>query len=264
MVQVTPKTEKHKGCLIYFGFNEDQEYDLKEMPIVLAYNGIDHFTPTVLLKPNMMVGIDNMCELLDKCTKLSIDLSEASNNPKVNKVFNSIKKKIKHISDQAVNVFKEVIPSDDEEGVLDENAEKRTKLETRTKKTTMTDSYCACGLEFDSPQLAYENKQDVHADNQWYCSLGDECEKGDLKYGSDKALKRHYRTEHLGEKLHWCLYCETGSNEKKSILPHMFKSDSVKKKFKCSKPEGCTRVFPSMSHLNKHEKYCGDVKSHEC
>ena len=264
MVQICPKAGSHTGCHLYYGYEEDQEIELQEMPIVLAYNGIDHFTPTVLCIPNMMVGIDNLIELFNQCSQISTDLGCASKDKKVSDLFSKMKKEINAMSEKAVNIFEQVVQSDEEEEEEGEPSQKKMKLDTVTKKSKMTDCYCACGIEFGTPDLQLEHESQVHYDNQWFCSKGENCKKGNFKYGSSKALKRHFRTEHLGEKLHWCPMCNTGSNEKKTILSHMNTAHSAIKKFKCYKTEGCERVFPSSIHLKKHQKYCGEVKSHVC
>ena len=257
MCCVYPRSGKEKATVIY-PFEEDADIPLKQIDIVVVFNGIHHYTATAPSKTLMTEGIDELTSLLARAANLCSDLECSAKDQEVERLFNQNRTKLKTFMYKCYDLFKPVIGE-----VVDEDQPdpKKMKLaeDTRKKQTVLTKLHCGCGKLFSSDSRLISHKQLDHLiPKVWDCT---ECEQ---VCKEEKSLKRHYRTTHLGEKLHWCQFCETGSNERHVIMNHMSEIHLGVKMFKCSKAEDCGKSFGSLVHLKKHEDFCGEGKKFTC
>ena len=144
---------------------------------------------------------------------------------------------------------------------------KKVDATTTRKRTdfTLGKKHCFCGKFFETHKDKKIHLKSVHTDPKvWECTFVEGCEE---KYENGKSLKRHIKCDHLKQFNHNCWYCDFGRDQESLVISHMVTDHGQQKKYPCSK-EICAfsprKVFPSESHRDKHEKYCGVAKQFEC
>ena len=70
-------------------------------------------------------------------------------------------------------------------------------------------------------------------------------------------------TQHFGEMLHYCMYCDYGNNEKHRVDSHMLVKHGKGHMVSCPN-ENCDASFSSDFKLRKHMEYCAKGKDFIC
>ena len=224
------------------------------IPIVLVYNGIDHYVPTKIFPDLIKNGIDEICGLFSKASLICGEMLNSSNDNAFDQVMQKNLKYLRKLTYSNQELFKCLNDNEPEE----KKKKLQTIEQTRKKDCPLTKEHCECGLLVGGKDQLIQHKEEMHRDN-WDC-IYKNCSQ---KCSSPKSLKRHVLTQHLEYFLHFCKYCKYGSNDKTSTINHMVANHTHQKLYECSSEE-CNKTFSSKGSLLKHEEYCGEGKKYEC
>lgn len=245
LVTPTAKNRDLEDVETIFPCDEDIGLPWGEFPIVVVYNGLDHYTGTQLLKEDYKDLSDDLIDNLTQCLATARLLGDSTQDEEVKKHFLETSKYIKTASYTTLNLVKNLLQHGQGKPPVIRRKSKDT-TETRKFKSKMTDFHCSCGKLKSSEDTLLAHKQKRHSNSNWNCS-GDGCE---TVCSTAKALKRHFRNIHLKEFTHTCMYCPFGRDTKFLVANHMAEKHSMIKKFACDE---CNKAFATNIQLSKHK-----------
>ena len=244
-----------------FPFESDIGIPFNEFPVVLVFNGVDHFVGTKPLQMTFEEGVNELAGLLKAAKLLSGTLIESTNA-------SDLKSKLDIMSEvlsKEMDVLDTVYPAPD----LSQPNPKLVRVEhgkdLRAKTMQMdafTKLHCNCGLLFGTKKELKVHKK-WHKTVGWICSF-EGCET-ECKLG--KTLKRHFRTQHMQQYRYQCLYCNFGRDTESLVLNHMSVEHTKQANFPC-RNDPChftpRKVFRTAVHRKRHEDFCGAEKKYVC
>ena len=249
--QPTAKNRDIPACHITFPKDGDCGIPPKDIPISVIFNGFDHYVGTRPKKASFKDGLDDIIEGLNNCMAISSDLIRSTENHAIKQLLNLFNATNKE------NIYTMAKLFDFSDTSIDVTP--KPKERTRRGTSSFKPNQCPCGIIKESPEHLLAHIQRRHSQDNWYCSVeGCKSEKG---CKSKKAQKLHFKTLHLKEFSHYCLYCNFGRHEEGLVLSHMAKVHQAPKEHKCSI---CSKEFPSVQHLKRHVAICGSDKIHIC
>lgn len=248
-VERTAQTRDIPEALITFPWEADIGTGVQDVPIVIVYNGKDHYCASKLLQETFQDGVDMFIYHCNEAKLVASQLMDCAEDKDVKDIFSKGGEIVKNAAYAGLKLFKYSSNSD----VALQNPPKKIRLErTRQIKSTITNLHCACGALKESIEQLNDHIQRRHSEGSWRCAY-EECKQ---LCSSQKALKRHLRQQHFNEFLHYCLYCNFGRDEVHLVLNHMSEKHSATKEFACTN-ENCTKLFSSQQHLSRHLQLCG-------
>ena len=250
---------------IVFIDNEDVGLNLEEVPIVVIYNGQDHYVGSRCCIPSFKDELLRMSQLMQQARIIGDKLQDHCQD---NSVLNTIKSVSGSLAQGAYAVEKIFSPPTPDElasqAVLAESGQPPSKKSrttpkptsmTRTGKSQLTNLYCNCGQKFATRAEVTTHESEHKKAGVWPCYACESTSK------TGKAARKHYRNKHLGEYLYWCQYCDFGRDKKYLVENHMLKEHGDGQAVPCRL---CSKMFPSKTSMELHEQYCGKLKCLRC
>lgn len=256
--------EKRRPCISMFANNDHIGKDPKtEIPIVLIYNGYDHFVGSKLPGIPFNHGVDTIIGHAHAIRAVQNKLINAVSDKELK---HKLSRGLEYLADTNYMLLKHVNPTlpiekTTEEKRNVENIKEDIKL-TRQIDFSMTSLHCACGKKKGSEDALLRHIENRHANNNWACSYED-C---DTVCRSKSAMKKHVRRQHYKEYIYYCKYCDFGRDEEWLVLSHVGNKHGNGQTFPCSK-ENCKSKakFWSQKQLADHEAFCGiGTKLYKC
>lgn len=265
-INVLNKKDKDSDpCQLMFVDPDDcGRISLDDVHIYTVFNAIDHFLGTENRIPTFRKGIDDIFNKLMEATNIASSLNLCTHDKTVQLTLNQAVDVIKSVGHNLNKMFIPMDDDDDDDSPVERHGTKKRRIskepgQTRTKKAPLSALHCACGELFsNNDELVYHRQQKHELTNNW------NCKKCEVKITTQKGLKRHTISQHLGYYLHYCLYCDYGRNEKHSVMSHMTVAHGMGQQYHCTKTENCKAFFSSLFKLNRHMKYCGEERNFSC
>lgn len=249
---------------IVFPWGEDSNLPPQDVPIVVVYNNIDHYCGTKLVKKTFRDGLDTATLALSSTALLLSRLQKSTQSSRMQKKIAKQENLLKNVMYELDTIFKREVKSKEvEDEDEDEDQPRKKKLciiprpISRQKVCPLTDCHCPCGLEFLDKASVKNHIELKHKDN-WNCI---QCP---TQLSCRKTLRRHVLTKHLNFLLHYCWYCDFGSNELHQIQSHRVTVHGKGKMFTCPNEFCASDSFSSAYKLKLHVQYCGRSKCFQC
>ena len=121
--------------------SEDEKLEQKSFPIVIAYNGIHHYVPTVYSVPLLKDGLDEVLGLLTKTSLVYCDVLQSSKNKKFDDLLQQCMQDVRHLQYKTENLSALLM-----EDKFVKKSKTVVELDTRKKDSPLTKAHCECGL----------------------------------------------------------------------------------------------------------------------
>ena len=272
----------YKGRLMKFSgtplyFNEgDQEHEDYFIPIVVAFNGLDHFVGTSVLsmEEQNLFRIRMMVSHLEHASDIYHEIDWGNTSAPMKEAMSQLKFNVDSVQTAITSSFRQmqgvpVIVSPPQtpparpsissatpstaphEDSARKHGEVRAKVR-RKRNIHPADRphVCACGAAFARSNDLEDHRLSVHEKTVFHC---DQCSQP-FKY--KKTLIRHMREQHQAAE--GCKYhckkdkCNFGSDDKDVVKRHMIKRHGEGYKQKC---RHCNKLV-SLLGTRKHDKVC--------
>lgn len=252
---------------LHFPFDADIGTPPEDIPIIVVYNGFNHFCATKPPKPTFKDGVKELVSLLSNARVLCDKLGKGTQDPLVKQVFSKASENSQTAMYSVDKLIQTAHEAPKEEAEAPSHKRKRrdsgdNKIERKARdgSTKWTKTTCKCGIEKHTKEELKAHIERRHADGMYKCPYED-CGMV-TKFTS--SIQKHVQNQHMDEYYYWCMYCTDYKTDQKHLLTnHMCEKHGYGLKLPCTK-FGCNKLFSSEVSRNDHMKYCQEAKKFAC
>ena len=234
---------------------------MDQFPIVLVYNGIDHYCGTKPIRITFKEGVEELACLLKSAKLVCHNLTQSTNLAEIKNKLGIMSQVLSTELDVVDGLYQPPDPIEPNPKLVRLTPGQEVKAKT-VQLDSFTKMHCNCGILFESKNELKKHKK-IHKTEGWICSkegCNTECKLG-------KTLKRHFRNKHMGQHRYMCLYCKFGRDTESLVLNHMAVEHTHQANFPC-RNDPChftpRKVFRTAVHRKRHEDFCGAEKKYVC
>ena len=202
---ITAKTRDIPHCNIVFTEEGDFGTPPTQIPIIIVYNGKDHYCSSRPKAETFKDGLDMIVEKLQDCVVISSTMGNCTMNGQIKQLLDKFN----------INVQKDVVSFEKVFHISKDTPipkwDDTPRKETRQLPSKMKEFQCVCGVVKHNGEELISHVQRRHANDNWYCAYPG-CK---IACKAKKSHKLHLRIIHLFDYSHSCWYCDYGRHDKK-------------------------------------------------
>ena len=251
---------------LHFPLDTDIGTAVSDIPIIVIYNGDNHFCATKHPKPTFKDGVKQLVSLLSNARVLCDQLGKGTQDPLVKQVFSKASENSQTAMYSVDKLMQTAHEAPKEEAEAPSKRKRRDSGDNKIQRhardgsTKWTKTTCKCGVEKHTPDELKSHIQRRHGDGIYKCPFED-CGMS-TKFTS--SMQKHVQNQHMDEYYYWCQYCTDYKTDQKHLLTnHMCDKHGYGLKIPCTK-FGCNKLFSSEVSRAKHMEYCQEEKKFAC
>lgn len=258
------KNRSEDEAELHFPLDSDIGTPVSDIPIIIVYNGHNHYAPTKPLKPTFKDGVKELVHLLCAARVLCDKLGQNAEDPIVKQVFSKASENSQTAMYSVDKLIQNVHQAPQEEAAAPSkrrrtnSGDEKIKRHARDGTTKWTSTMCKCGVEKHTKEELEGHIKRRHADGVYTCPW---C---NMQTKFKTSIEKHVSNKHFEEFYYWCEYCTSYQTDQKTLMDnHLGSKHAYGVKIPCTKFK-CNKLFSSEYSRDQHMKYCGEKKKFFC
>ena len=251
---------------MHFPLDTDIGTDINDIPIIVIYNGFNHYCATKCLRPTFKDGVKELVSLLSGARVLCDQLGMDAQDPLVKQVFSKASENSQNAMYSVDKLMQTAHECTEEEAAAPSGKRRRRdsgdqKVERRARDgtTQWTPTTCKCGVEKHTNDELKAHIERRHGDGIYKCPFPD-C---NMQTKFTSSIQKHVQNQHMDEYYYWCQYCSDYKTDQKHLLTNHLSKHGYGLKLPCTK-FGCNKLFSSDVSRDAHSQYCMEGKKFNC